>query len=129
MLSSTGEFVKNYYWRYVDMHINKYELEFLQSRTLQDPGCKRFLSRYKHLLATPQADVDNLCSVLSHINDHDLRTFMKFFLIRVKTIREDANTGTGTDLMSLQTYEDLERYIDDQADLFNLFVVSLYYYF
>jgi hypothetical protein len=80
-------------------------------------------------LATPQADVDNLCSVLSHINDHDLRTFMKFFLIRVKTIREDANTGTGTDLMSLQTYEDLERYIDDQADLFNLFVVSLYYYF
>ena len=117
--------MKNYYWRYVDMHINKYELEFLQLRTVQDPGCKQFLSRYKHLLATPQADVENLCSVLSHITDHDLRTFMNFFVIRVKTIREDTDMG----LMPLKTYDDLERYIGGEADLFNLFVVSLYYYF
>lgn len=107
------------------MHINKYDLEFLQSRTVQNPGCKRFLSRYKHLLATPHTDVDNLCSVLSQIDDHDLRIFMNFFVIRVKTIRED----TDMELTSLNTYDDLERYIGDQADLFNLFVVSLYFYF
>lgn len=125
MLLSTGEFAKNYYWRYVDMHINKYELEFLQSRTVQDEDCKRFLSRYKHLLANPEIDIRNLCSVLSHINEEEMRTLTKFFLVRIKTIRENEDMS----FVALDTYDKLDNYIDGQADLFNLFVVSLYYYF
>ena len=125
MLVSTYEFAKSYYWRYVDMHLNKYELEFLQARTVQDSACKRFLSRYRHLLANPESDIENLCSVLSHIEEQDLRTFLKFFAIRMRMIREDA----GGEMVCLRDYQDLEGYIRGDEELFNFFVVSLYYYF
>lgn len=125
MLVSTNEFVKSYYWRYVDMHLNKYEVEFLQARTVQDRACRRFLSRYRHLLSNPETDIENLCSVLSHIEEQDLRTFLKFFVIRMRMIREEA----GVEIVSLRDYEDLEGYIQGDEELFNFFVVSLYYYF
>jgi hypothetical protein len=125
MLLSTNEFVKNYYWRYVDMHINRYELEFLQSRTVQDSSCRRFLNRYRHMLSNPEIDIENLCSVLSHINDSDLRTFLKFFVIRIRMIKEDSTS----EMRLLRDYEDLQRYIEEDEELFNFFVVSLYYYF
>ena len=125
MLLSTSEFVKNYYWRYVDMHINRYELEFLQSRTVQDSSCRRFLNRYRHMLSNPDSDIENLCSVLSHIKDGDLRTFLKFFVVRIRMIREDS----GSEMRILRDYEDLQQYIEEDEELINFFVVSLYYYF
>lgn len=125
MLLSTNEFVKNYYWRYVDMHINRYELEFLQSRTVQDSSCRRFLNRYRHMLSNPDIDIENLSSVLSHIKDSDLQTFLKFFVIRIRMIKEDSTS----EMRLLRDYEDLEKYIAEDEELFNFFVVSLYYYF
>jgi hypothetical protein len=126
MVFTSTMLLKNYFWKYVDMNINCREIEYLLEQTLVDKDCEQFLERYKERFSNPSADLRNVCTLLSHLSTKELSTLLQFYHVQVNMINNNDLLNTPS---TLKTYADLEQFIGKDHELFDVFVVSLYYYF
>ena len=116
MITSTHDLLKNFFWRYADMHITKRELHFLRNHCVKNSAYVDFLTHHGHLLRHPTTDVVNLSTILSQLSEADMVGLLQFFSVR---------SGTPT---LITNFDELQDAIGDDPTMFYTFVVSMYYY-
>jgi hypothetical protein len=121
MLTSSDEFLKNYFWKYVDINVNIEEANYLKSIIYQNSQWIDFFTKYEKYFQSTN-EIVNFSIIISQLEDADYKRFIKFYLRNCKRII-NSNDITLTNINDLQTF------IADDETKFKLFIVCLYYYF
>lgn len=124
MLTSSDEFIKNFFWKYVDININIEEANYLKSIIYQKSDWIDFFNKYQKLFQSSN-EIINFSIIISQLETNDYKRFIIFFLRNCKRIlnSEDGN------IENIQNVNDLQSFIADDERKFKLFIVCLYYYF
>ena len=122
MLTSSDEFLKNYFWKYVDINVNIEEKNYLKSIIYQNSEWIAFFTKYQRYFQNTN-EIVNFSIIVSQLEDADFKRFMKFYLRNCKRILNSK------DLYVIENIHDLQRFIADDETKFKLFIVCLYYYF
>jgi hypothetical protein len=123
---TSDDFVRHFFWKYVDMRLSQWELKYLCDRVELDPLCFKFLQRYERLLSNPEADVLNLCTVMSQLDRRTLEALFRFYVIRNADLSSETPPPP---LDAPKSYDALQQFIGEDDARFERFVISLYYYF
>lgn len=121
MLISSEEFLQSFLWKYVDMHINIYELQVIKNIIRIDEDWKILLDSFSHLFGN-EIDKNNTLFVLSQFDNSTFVKFMKFYKVQVKKYFD-------VSLSNISHHEDLKTFIDTNEDRFKLLMICLYFYF
>lgn len=124
MLTSSDEFIKNYFWKYVDININIEEANYLKSIIYQKSDWIDFFNKYQKLFQSAN-EIANFSIIISQLETNDYKRFIIFYLRNCKRIlnSEDEN------IQNIKNVNDLQSFIADDEQKFKLFIVCLYYYF
>jgi|TARA_Y100000389_G_scaffold155188_1_gene155790 hypothetical protein len=124
MLTSSDEFIKNYFWKYVDININIEEANYLKSIIYQKSDWIDFFNKYQKFFQSSN-EIVNFSIIISQLDKNDYKRFIIFYLRNCKRIlnSEDEN------IENIQNVNDLQSFIADDERKFKLFIVCLYYYF
>jgi hypothetical protein len=124
MLTSSDEFIKNYFWKYVDININIEEANYLKSIIYQKSDWIVFFNKYQQFFQSSN-EIVNFSIIISQLDKNDYKRFIIFYLRNCKRIlnSEDEN------IENIQNVNDLQSFIADDERKFKLFIVCLYYYF
>jgi hypothetical protein len=122
MICSSGEFVNNYLWKYVDMTITKKEWLHLTNKQVHEPIWIDFFFKFKHIFKD-ETDIYNYSFVLSNIEETVLKNFIMFYNTNIHRCLKNNH------YIKISTIDDLLSFIDNDEDRFKLLLISLYYYF
>lgn len=124
MLTSSDEFIKNFFWKYVDININIEEANYLKSIIYQKSDWIDFFNKYQKLFQSSN-EIINFSIIISQLETNDYKRFIIFYLRNCKRIlnSEDEN------IENIKNVNDLQSFIADDERKFKLFIVCLYYYF
>jgi hypothetical protein len=78
------------------------------------------------LLSNPEADVLNLCTVMSQLDRRTLEALFRFYVIRNADLSSETPPPP---LDAPKSYDALQQFIGEDDARFERFVISLYYYF
>ena len=123
MLTSSDEFIKNYFWKYVDMNINKEEGYYLKSLIYQNKQWNDFFKKYEYFFIDCN-EVSNFTIIISQLNQEEYKRFIKFYMRNCRRIIFDMDWEK-----PMNTVQDLDDFISNDETKFKLFIVCLYYYF
>jgi hypothetical protein len=121
MLTSSTEFMKSFLWKYIDITINKSEMELLRTKYTQNLVIKSMFERFKDIFYD-EIDIDNFVFIISIIEPCYWDNFMIFYI--TCAIKFEM-----TEKYKINTVEDLDKYIDTNERKFKLLLICLYYYF
>jgi hypothetical protein len=123
MICSSGEFVNNYLWKYVDMTITKAERVYLTKKQVHEPLWIDFLLKFKHVFKD-ESDIYNFSFVLSNIDEDIFKNFIVFYNTNVLR-----SSNTDIEFFKMTSIEDMISFIGENDENFKLLLISLYYYF
>ena len=121
MFTSSTEFMKSFLWKYIDITINKTEMELLQTKYTQNLVIRNMFDRFKDIFYDKN-DIENYVLIISIIEPCYWYNFMIFYTtyaIKFEMFEDD----------KINTVEDLDKYIDMNERKFKLLLICLYYYF
>lgn len=121
MLTSSDEFLKNYFWKYVDINVNIEEANYLKSIIYQNSQWIDFFTKYKKHFQNKN-EIVNFSIIISQLEDADYKRFIKFYLRNCKRILNSNDN-------IIENIHDLQTFIAENETKFKLFIVCLYYYF
>ena len=124
MLTSSDEFIKNYFWKYVDINVNVEEGNYLKSIIYQKSEWIDFFNKYEKYFQSSN-EIVNFSIIVSQLDDNDYKRFITFYLRNCKRILNSNDNIVKCNKNS----NDLQIFIADDEEKFKLFVVCLYYYF
>lgn len=78
MLSSSETFVQHYFWKYLDITINKEEYLFIKENFPVNPDIKGLLQRFGHIFKS-DIDLNNYLFILSQLHGKLLDGFLIFY--------------------------------------------------
>lgn len=120
MLTSSETFVQHYFWKYLDITINKEEYLFIKNNFPTNPDIHKLLSRFDHIFAS-DADMQNYMFILSQLQDMLLQRFLMFYSILVYK-----HIGKISD--KPKTIVELDEFIGDDDKLMQILLISAHYY-
>jgi len=121
MLTSSSEFVKNFLWKYVDITINKTEIELLRTKYTRNAVVERLFDRFKNIFYD-KMDLENYVFIISITESCHWNNFIIFYITFARKFNLFDNE-------KINTLEDLDKYIDTDERKFKLLLICLYYYF
>lgn len=121
MLTSSTEFVKNFLWKYVDITINKTEIDMLRTKYTPNTVIQSLFNRFNNIFYD-KMDVDNYVFIISIIDECHWKNFIIFYITFARKFELLENE-------KIKTIEDLDKYIDTDEQKFKLLLICLYYYF
>lgn len=121
MLTSSTEFVKSFLWKYVDITINKTEMEMLRTKFTPNTVIENLFDRFKNIFHD-KMDVENYVFIISIIEAGHWNNFIIFYITFARKFGLLENE-------KINTIEDLDKYIDTDEHRFKLLLICLYYYF
>lgn len=124
MLLSSSDFMKNYLWKYIDITINRTEVQQLKTNINYDQYIMDMFNRFKHIFME-QTDIENYVFIMSIIEPCYFDNFVIFYVAFVKKF------GLADDdtLKRISTLNDLNNFVDNDEKKFKLMLLCLYYYF
>jgi len=124
MLTSSDEFIKNYFWKYVDININIEEANYLKSIIYQKSDWIVFFNKYQQFFQSSN-EIVNFSIIISQLDTNDYKRFIIFYLRNCKRILNSEDEH----IQNIKNVNDLQSFIADDEQKFKLFIVCLYYYF
>lgn len=121
MLTSSTEFVKSYLWKYVDITINRTEIEMLRTKYTPNLIIESLFERFKDIFHD-EIDVENYVFIISITERFHWNNFMIFYITFAKKFGLSENE-------KITTIGELDKYIDTDEHKFKLLLICLYYYF
>lgn len=122
MLSSSGDFLKCYLWKYVDISINKKDMVQLRNIIIVSEDLKELFNRFRNVL-TNDLDVQNYVFVMSQIKDNIFVSFMTFYITYYQRCLNSS------DKVKINNIKELSDFICYDEEKFKFLLISLYYYF
>ena len=120
MLTSSETFVQHYFWKYLDITINKEEYLFIKNNFPTNPDIHKLLLRFDHIFAS-DADMQNYMFILSQLQDMLLQRFLMFYSILVYK-------HIGKISYKPKTILELDEFIGDDDKLMHILLISAHYY-
>lgn len=121
MLTSSTEFMKSFLWKYVDLTINKTEMELLRTKYTPNTVIESMFERFENIFFD-KMDVDNYVFIISIIEPWFWNNFVIFYITYARKLELLNNE-------KINTIDDLDKYIDTNEQKFKLLLICLYYYF
>tara|TARA_Y100000389_G_scaffold147858_1_gene146826 strand:- start:136 stop:516 length:381 start_codon:yes stop_codon:yes gene_type:complete len=125
MLISSEAFVQHYFWKYLDMSINRAEYMFIKESYPVNDHVERMINRFRHIFGTSR-DYNNYAFVLSQMRDRLLENFLVFYKTMVhRFVHEKPHDDIRIDPA---TVEGLDKFVGDDVDLFKMVLISAHYF-
>ena len=124
MLTSSTEFVKSFLWKYVDITINKSEIELLKSKVISNTVLLNMFHRFKNIFYD-KSDIENIIFIISIIEPCYWNNFIIFYMTYVRKFEVENDE----EIKTIITIEDLDNFINTDEKKFKLLLICLYYYF
>ena len=125
MLISSEAFVRQFFWKYLDISINREEYLFVKESFPVDPHAERLTSRFADSFGT-RRDRQNYAFVLSQLRGQVLHNFLVFYRTMVHKFGTDRpHTAIRIDPPTL---DGLDRFVGEDGELFKILLVSAHYF-
>ena len=123
---SSEAFVQHYFWKYLDMSINRAEYIFIKENYPVNDHVKRMINRFRHIFGTTR-DCNNYAFVLSQMRGKLLVNFLVFYKTMVHRFVHD-NQPHDVIRIDPPTIEGLDKFVGDDVDLFRMVLISTHYF-
>ena len=121
MLISSEEFLHNFLWKYVDMHINIFELQTIKNIIRIDDNWRVLLDSFTHVFGN-EMDKNNFLFVLSQFYHYTFIKFIHFYKVQVKKYFDIS-------VSNISNHADLKNFINTNENRLKLLMICLYHYF
>ena len=127
MLVSSETFVKHYFWKYLDISINKAEYVFVKDNCPVDADVCAMVNRFAHVFDSVR-DIHNYTFVLSQLRDKLLSNFIVFYNIMVLRFVEGKRSHRRVTQESPVTIKGLCDIVGNDEELFKMVLISAHYF-
>ena len=125
MLISSEAFVQQFFWKYLDISMNREECLFVMGSFPVDPDVERMTNRFAHSFGTTR-DRRNYAFVISQLRGRVLDNFLVFYSTMVHKFT--AARPHATIRIEPRTLEGIDRFVGDDEELFKMLLVSAHYF-
>lgn len=117
--------MQNYFWKYLDMSINRAEYIFIKENYPVNDHVECMMNRFRHIFGTSR-DYNNYAFVLSQIQDKLLENFLVFYKTMVYMFVRDMSH----DVIRIDpvTIEGLDTFVGNDVDLFKMVLIAAHYF-
>lgn len=125
MLISSEAFVQQFFWKYLDISMNREEYLFVKESFPVDPHVARMTDRFATTFGTSR-DRRNYAFVLSQLRGRVLDNFLVFY--RTIVHKFGADRPHAAIRIEPPTIEGLDRFVGHDEELFKMLLVSAHYF-